>query len=79
MASRSSKLLTPIVIEARRLLESGTRPSDPEARGLAKKFAKVCEDEGMGDPLLNARWIAAFGQNVESRPGWEYLAQISAA
>ena len=77
-ASRSSKLLMPIVMEAVRLRATGARVDEPEARRLAAEFAKVCKDEGMGDPRLHARWIAAFGPNMESRPGWEYLAQLSA-
>jgi DNA-binding transcriptional MerR regulator len=78
MASRSSKLLTPIVMEAKRLLEAGTRLDDPQARALADEYLKVCQDERVGDPALHARWIAAFGLNEASRPAWDYLAQLSA-
>jgi DNA-binding transcriptional MerR regulator len=78
LASRSSKLLTPLVMEAKRLREAGTPRDDREARQLADKYAKVCQDEGAGDPAMHARWIAVFGQNDESRSGWEYLAEISA-
>jgi DNA-binding transcriptional MerR regulator len=78
-ASRSSKLLTPLVVEAMRLRAAGARADDPAARDLAGRFAKVCRDEGVGDPAMHARWIAAFGQvDEESRAGWEYLAAVSA-
>ena len=78
MASRTTKLLTPIVLEAKRLTELGTPADDPDARSLAAKFAQVCEQEGMGDPAMHAGWIAAFAPNLATRPGWEYLAKISA-
>jgi DNA-binding transcriptional MerR regulator len=77
-AMRSSKLLMPVVMEARRLRDIGTRLGDPEARRLAERYAKVCRDEKMGDPALHARWIAAFAPNEETRPAWEYLAHLSA-
>ncbi|HUQ10797.1 MAG TPA: MerR family transcriptional regulator [Steroidobacteraceae bacterium] len=78
MASRSTKLLIPVVTEAMRLRGLDKQPADPEARSLAARYAKICQDEGVGDPVLHARWIAAFGQHEASKPGWEYLAQISA-
>ena len=77
-AMRSSKLLMPVVMEARRLRDIGTRLGDPEARRLAERYAKLCRDERMGDPALHARWIAAFAPNEETRPAWEYLAHLSA-
>jgi DNA-binding transcriptional MerR regulator len=78
MASKSSKLLIPIVTEAMRLRGLDASPASPEARSLAERFAKVCADEGAGDPAMHARWIAEFGQHAPSKPGWEYLARISA-
>jgi MerR family transcriptional regulator, thiopeptide resistance regulator len=77
-AMRSSQLLMPIVAEAQRLRELGTRPEDPDARRLAKQYAQLCKVERMGDPALHARWIAEFGHNLESRPAWDYLARLSA-
>jgi DNA-binding transcriptional MerR regulator len=79
MASRSAKLLTPLVIEAGRLLQAGAQPNSPEARSLAARYTEVCQRDGVGDPAMHARWIAAFGLNDESRPAWEYLAKICAA
>jgi DNA-binding transcriptional MerR regulator len=79
MASRSAKLLIPIVIEAGRLREAGAPRTAPEVRAVAERYAQVCKDDGVGDPSMHARWIAAFGQNDQSRPAWEYLAEISAA
>jgi DNA-binding transcriptional MerR regulator len=78
-ASKSSKLLTPVVIEATRLRKAGARPADPEARQVAKRFVQLCRDDGVGDPVLHARWVAAFGPNEATRPGWEFLAEITAA
>lgn len=78
MASRTSKLLTPIVLEAKRLLELGTRREDPEARRLADHFALICKQERMGAPAMHAGWIAAFGLNEATRPAWGFLAKISA-
>lgn len=78
MASRTSKILTPIVLEAKRLLELGTRRNDPEVRRLAERFAEVCRQERMGEPSLHAGWIAAFGMNEATRPAWSFLAKISA-
>lgn len=75
-SSRASKLLTPVVVEALNLHGAGTKPGDPAARSLAERFARLCQEEGMGDPVMHARWIAAFGPHVDSRPGWEYLAKI---
>lgn len=75
-ASRGSKLLTPVVVEALKLHEAGTKPADPAARSLAERFTRICQEERIGDPVMHARWIAAFGPRVESRPGWEYLARI---
>jgi DNA-binding transcriptional MerR regulator len=78
VASPSTRLLMPIVMEAKRLRDIGTRLGDPEARRLAERYAKVCKQHGMGDPAMHARWIAAFAPNEETRPGWEYLAHLSA-
>jgi DNA-binding transcriptional MerR regulator len=74
-ASRSSRLLIPLALEAKRLRGAGTPVDAPEARALVERFAQVCRDEGMGDPVIHARWIAAFGPNEDSRPGWQYLAE----
>lgn len=77
-ASRSSQRLTPLVIEAARLQKAGTRVGDKETRAIAERYQQICREENLGDPNLLARWVAAFGPNVESRPGWELLAQVSA-
>ena len=75
---RSSRLLLPLALEAVRLRERGARLTDPESLKLAKQYASVCKQERLGDPALHARWIAAFAPNEETRPGWEYLAHLSA-
>lgn len=78
VAMPSTKLLIPIVAEALRLRGLDAPPNSPKARSLAERYAKVCADEGAGDPAMHARWIAEFGQHAQSKPGWEYLARISA-
>jgi hypothetical protein len=78
LAAPSTKLLRPLVMEATRLRDLGTRLGDPEARRLAERYAQVCKEHRMGDPATHARWIAAFAPNEQTRPGWEYLAHLSA-
>jgi DNA-binding transcriptional MerR regulator len=78
MASRSTQMLIPIVTEALRLRGLDTPPNHPEARALAERYAKVCQDEGAGDPVMHARWLSEFSQHEPSKPAWEYLARISA-
>jgi len=76
-ASRTAKLLTPIVQEAMRLKDAGARPGSAEARQLAARFAAVCKDEGFGEPRTHARWIAEFAELPEpARAGWIYLAHL---
>jgi len=76
-ASRTATLLTPIVQDAMRLRDAGTRPQAAEARQLAERYAEVCKREGFGDPRMHARWIAEFAELPEAaRAGWDYLARI---
>jgi MerR family transcriptional regulator, thiopeptide resistance regulator len=76
-ASRSAKLLKPLVQEAMRLRDAGTRPQAAEARRLGERYAEICRREGFGDPRMHARWIAEFAELPEpARAGWAYLAQI---
>lgn len=79
MASRAAKRLTPLVQQALKLAESAAPANDARAHELAARYAEVCRDEGVGDPAMHARWIAAFHGDQASRPAWEYLAKISAA
>jgi len=77
VASRSANLMRPIVHEALRLREVGTRLGSPEARRLAARYAEVCAELGAGDPAVHARWIAAFAEVPEEvRAGWEYLSHL---
>ena len=78
-ASRSSKLLTPVVIEATRLRKAGASRGGAEVRRVVERYLEICRDEGVDDPALHARWIAAFGPNEVTRAGWELLAEISPA
>jgi DNA-binding transcriptional MerR regulator len=78
-ASRSSKLLLPVVTEATRLREAGAPRGGQEARRLAARYLEICREDDVGDPALHARWVAAFGLNQATRPGWEFLAEITAA
>jgi DNA-binding transcriptional MerR regulator len=76
-ASRSARLLKPIVQEAMRLHGAGTRPDSADARKLAARYAQVCADEGYGEPALHARWISEFADlPAEARAGWRYLADM---
>jgi DNA-binding transcriptional MerR regulator len=79
-SSRGVRTFTPIVIEAMRLRDVGTRLNSREARQLALRYAQACRDEKVGDPVMHARWIVAFGEVDEaSRAGWEYLAHLGAS
>lgn len=76
-ASRTAKLLTPIVQEAMRLSSAGIKPTAPEARKLSARYADICKDEGYGDARMHARWIAEFVDLPEpAKAGWRYLAQL---
>jgi DNA-binding transcriptional MerR regulator len=76
-ASRTVKVLMPIVQEAMRLSAAGTRPTSTEARKLAGSYSDLCKAEGYGDPQMHARWIAEFVDLPEpARSGWEYLARL---
>lgn len=76
-ASRSARLLTPLVQEAMQLRAAGTPPGAAAARKLAARYGAVCKDEGYGDPRLHARWLAEFADLPEpARAGWNYLAQL---
>ena len=76
-ASRTVRLLMPIVQEAIRLQAAGARPSSTDARKLAERYAEVSKFEGYGDPRMHARWIAEFVELPEpARKGWEFLARL---
>jgi DNA-binding transcriptional MerR regulator len=75
--SRTAKLVTPLVQEAMRLRDAGTRPGAAEARKLAARYAEVCKQEGFGEPRMHARWIAEFADLPDAaRAGWHYLASL---
>jgi DNA-binding transcriptional MerR regulator len=76
-ASRTVKVLMPVVQEAFRLSAAGVKPGAPEARKLAAKYAEICQAEGFGEPRMAARWIVEFTPLPEAgKIGWKYLAQI---
>lgn len=76
-ASPASQALAPLVIEAGRLREVGTRLNAPEARRLAARYAAVCKENGLGDPVVQARWITSFGEiDAATRAAWEYLSHL---
>ena len=76
-ASRTVKLLMPIVQEAMRLNAASVRPNSSDARKLAARYADLCKSEGYGDPQMHARWITEFVDLPEpARSGWKYLAQL---
>jgi len=76
-ASRTVRVLTPVVQEALRLHGAGIRPHAAEARKLAARYAAVCEAEGYGDPRMHARWIAEFADLPEqARAAWTYLSRL---
>lgn len=77
VASRSAQLMRPLVHEAVRLREAGTRLNSADARKLATRYAELCKSEGYGDPQMHAKWVVAFADlPEEARAGWEYLAHL---
>jgi DNA-binding transcriptional MerR regulator len=78
VVSKSARAQGPLVIEAARLREVGTRLNAPEARKLGARYVAVCKEFELGNPVVHARWIAAFGDLSDSdRAGWDYLAIVA--
>jgi DNA-binding transcriptional MerR regulator len=78
--SAAASAFRPLAQEACRLLEADAPVTSPEARKLARRYARVCQDHDLGDPAVHARWIAAFAEFDEAtRTKYEYLAKIVAA
>jgi hypothetical protein len=62
------------------LRDANVSPTSPEARALAKRYAKVCAEHDLGDPGVHARWIVAFADfDDETRAMYAYLAKIVTA
>ena len=61
------------------VLKAGASRGGAEVRRVVERYLEICRDEGVDDPALHARWIAAFGPNEVTRAGWELLAEISPA
>lgn len=77
VVSRSARLMRPLVHEAVRLREAGTRLNSADARKLGARYAELCKSEGVGDPAMHAKWIVAFADlPEEARAGWDYLAHL---
>jgi DNA-binding transcriptional MerR regulator len=62
IASTWGKALQALYGEAKALNEKGERPDSAAAQVVAKRFAQVCRDGGLGDPVVYARWVGEFGQ-----------------
>lgn len=69
------------LVEAAAQLRTVNAPvTSDEARALAARYGDVCEEHGLGEPAIHARWIAAFADfDAETRARYEYLAEIVAA
>lgn len=75
--SAAARAFRPLSQEAGRLRDANAPLTSAEARKLARRYVEVCREQDLGDPVVHARWIAAFADfDEQTRAKYEHLAKI---
>jgi len=82
-ASEWGKALDELVHEANALIAGRECPESHAVQGLASRFADLCQQHALGDPIVYARWAAEFAKprsghtgaraSEKNRAAWELL------